>query len=78
MGTLINIIYFVGLISSLKVQLEELQKAKERAEKIAKDATNNTKSLEEPLETALNENAELKRKLSNYARDKALLSVNNS
>lgn len=74
----LNIIYFLGLISSLKVQLEELQKAKERAEKIAKDATNNTKSLIEPLETAVTENKELTQKLSNYARDKALLAVNNS
>lgn len=74
----LNITYFVGLISGLKVQLEELQKAKERAEKIAKDATNNTKSLVEPLETALNENTELIQKLSNYARDKALLAVSNS
>lgn len=57
--------------------MEELQKAKERAEKIAKDATNNTKSLMEPLDTAQNENTELIQKLSNYARDKALLAVNN-
>lgn len=78
MDDFINTIYFAGLISGLKVQLEELQKAKERAEKLAKDATNSTKTLAEPLDTALNENAELTKQLSNYARDKALLAVNNS
>lgn len=52
-------------------------KAKERSEKIAKDALGNAKGLKEPLDTALNENKELKQKLSNYARDKALLAVSN-
>lgn len=77
MADCLKIIYFVGLISGLKVQMEELLKAKERAEKIAKDALGNAKGLREPLDTALNENKELKQNLCNYARDKALLAVSN-
>ncbi|GBP44830.1 Dynein regulatory complex subunit 4 [Eumeta japonica] len=63
----------LGLISSLKQQMEEMQKAKERAEKVAKDALAEAKGLREPLEVALLENKELKRQMSNYDRDKASL-----
>ncbi|XP_053615797.1 dynein regulatory complex subunit 4 [Plodia interpunctella] len=65
----------LGLISSLKQQMEEMQKVKERAEKIARDAVAETKSLREPLELAIIDNKELKRQMSNYDRDKAALAA---
>ncbi|KAJ8711611.1 hypothetical protein PYW08_008565 [Mythimna loreyi] len=65
----------LGLISSLKQQMEEMQKVKERAEKIARDAVAETKSLREPLEAAIIDNKELKRQMSNYDRDKAALAA---
>lgn len=55
--------------------MEEMQKVKERAEKIAKDAIAEAKSLREPLEAAILDNKELKRQMSNYDRDKAALAV---
>lgn len=64
-----------GLISSLKQQMEDMQKVKERAEKVAKDALAESKSLREPLEYAIIDNKELKRQMSNYDRDKAALAV---
>ncbi|KAL4717030.1 hypothetical protein ACJJTC_016917 [Scirpophaga incertulas] len=65
----------LGLISSLKQQMEEMQKVKERAEKIARDAVAETKSIREPLEAAIVDNKELKRQMSNYDRDKAALAA---
>ncbi|XP_060805979.1 dynein regulatory complex subunit 4 [Amyelois transitella] len=65
----------LGLISSLKQQMEDMQKVKERAEKIARDAVAETKSLREPLELAIIDNKELKRQMSNYDRDKAALAA---
>ncbi|CAG4987658.1 unnamed protein product [Colias eurytheme] len=65
----------LGLISSLKQQMEDMQKVKERAEKIARDAVAETKSLREPLEAAIIDNKELKRQMSNYDRDKAALAA---
>ncbi|XP_049886071.1 dynein regulatory complex subunit 4 [Pectinophora gossypiella] len=65
----------LGLISSLKHQMEEMQKVKERAEKIARDAVWEAKGLREPLEIAIAENKELKRQMSNYDRDKAALAA---
>ncbi|CAH2054839.1 unnamed protein product, partial [Iphiclides podalirius] len=65
----------LGLISSIKQQMEEMQKVKERAEKIAKDAIAEAKSLREPLEAAILDNKELKRQMSNYDRDKAALAA---
>lgn len=55
--------------------MEDMQKVKERAEKIARDAVAETKSLREPLEAAVADNKELKRQMSNYDRDKAALAV---
>ncbi|KAJ0172361.1 hypothetical protein K1T71_012334 [Dendrolimus kikuchii] len=65
----------LGLISSLKQQMEDMQKVKERAEKIARDAVAEAKSLREPLEAAIIDNKELKRQMSNYDRDKAALAA---
>ncbi|KAL0819250.1 hypothetical protein ABMA28_008490 [Loxostege sticticalis] len=65
----------LGLISSLKMQMEDMQKVKERAEKISRDAVAETKSLREPLEAAIIDNKELKRQMSNYDRDKAALAA---
>lgn len=55
--------------------MEEMQKVKERAEKIARDAVAEAKGLREPLEAAIVDNKELKRQMSNYDRDKAALAV---
>lgn len=55
--------------------MEEMQKVKERAEKIARDAVAEAKGLREPLEAAIIDNKELKRQMSNYDRDKAALAV---
>ncbi|XP_011547830.3 dynein regulatory complex subunit 4 [Plutella xylostella] len=66
----------LGLISSLKSKMEEMQKVKERAEKIARDAQAEVKSLRDPLDAAIAENKELKRQMSNYDRDKASLVAN--
>ncbi|KAI5644794.1 growth-arrest specific micro-tubule binding domain-containing protein [Phthorimaea operculella] len=63
------------LISSLKSQMEEMQKAKERAEKIARDAVAEAKALRDPLEAAIIENKELRRQMANYERDKAALAA---
>ncbi|XP_034835930.1 dynein regulatory complex subunit 4 isoform X2 [Maniola hyperantus] len=65
----------LGLISSLKQQMEDMQKVKERAEKVAKDAVAESKSLREPLEAAIVDNKELKRQMSNYDRNKAALAA---
>ncbi|XP_063378394.1 dynein regulatory complex subunit 4 isoform X1 [Cydia fagiglandana] len=65
----------LGLICSLKQQMEEMQKVRERAEKIARDAVFDTKGLKEPLEAAIADNKELKRQMSNYDRDKASLAA---
>lgn len=67
--------FISGLISSLKSKMEEMQKVKERAEKIARDAQAEVKSLRDPLDAAIAENKELKRQMSNYDRDKASLVV---
>lgn len=58
--------------------MEDMQKVKERAEKISRDAVAETKSLREPLEAAIIDNKELKRQMSNYDRDKAALAVSTS
>lgn len=55
--------------------MEEMQKVKERSEKIARDSTYESKNLREPLEAAIAENKELRRQMSNYDRDKASLAV---
>lgn len=65
----------LGLISSLRTQMENMQKVKERAEKIARDAVAEAKGLREPLEAAIVDNKELKRQMANYDRDKAALAV---
>ncbi|KAI8437773.1 hypothetical protein MSG28_012005 [Choristoneura fumiferana] len=65
----------LGLISSLKQQMEDMQKVKERAEKVARDALAEAKGLREPLEAAIIDNKELKRQMSNYDRDKAALAA---
>lgn len=57
--------------------MEEMQNMKERAEKIAKDANQDTRGLRGPLAIAIAENKELKRQMSNYDRDKASLAVSN-
>lgn len=55
--------------------MEEMQKVRERADKISRDAVAEAKSLREPLEAAIIDNKELHRQMSNYDRDKAALAV---
>lgn len=55
--------------------MEEMENLKERAEKVTKDANQDTKGLKGPLVVAIAENKELKRQMSNYDRDKASLAV---
>lgn len=70
-----EILIFPGLISSLKMQLEEVQKAKERSEKLARDAVAEVKRIREPLELLIANSKSLKEQLTNYDRDKDLLRV---
>lgn len=58
--------------------MEEMQVVKERAEKVARDAQAETRSLREPLEAAIFENKDLVRQMANYDRDKAALAVSKS
>ncbi|KOB72316.1 Growth arrest-specific protein 8 [Operophtera brumata] len=52
-----------------KDHMEEMQKTKERAEKVAKDALAESKGLREPLEAAIIDNKELKRQIILVERD---------
>lgn len=57
--------------------MEEMQILKERADKVTKDANQDTRGIRGPLAAAIAENKELKRQMSNYDRDKASLAVSN-
>ncbi|XP_005186745.3 dynein regulatory complex subunit 4 [Musca domestica] len=64
----------LGLISSLKEQMETLRKQAERSDRLANDMANENRKLKEPLEQAQQELVVMKRKLEFYDRDKAQLS----
>lgn len=63
----------LGLISSLKEQMEVLRKQSERNERIANDMSGENRKLKEPLEQAQQELVALRRKLEFYDRDRAQL-----
>ena len=63
----------LGLISSLKEQMELLRKQTERSDRIAADMSNENRKLKEPLEQAQQELVVLRRKLEFYDRDRAQL-----
>ncbi|XP_073828629.1 growth arrest specific protein 8 [Musca autumnalis] len=63
----------LGLISSLKEQMETLKKQAERSDRMANDMANENRKLKEPLEQAQQELVVMKRKLEFYDRDKAQL-----
>uniref|UniRef100_A0A1I8NVA8 Dynein regulatory complex subunit 4 n=1 Tax=Stomoxys calcitrans TaxID=35570 RepID=A0A1I8NVA8_STOCA len=64
----------LGLISSLKEQMETLRKQAERNERLAADMAIENRKLKEPLEQAKQELVVMKRKLEFYDRDRAQLS----
>lgn len=63
----------LGLISSLKEQMETLRKQAERSDRLANDMANENRKLKEPLEQAQQELVVMKRKLEFYDRDRAQL-----
>ncbi|KAM7348222.1 growth arrest specific protein 8 isoform 1-T1 [Cochliomyia hominivorax] len=63
----------LGLISSLKEQMEVLRKQAERSDRIAADLSGENQKLKEPLEQAQQELVTLRRKLEFYDRDRAQL-----
>lgn len=63
----------LGLISSLKEQMEVLRKQTERSDRIAADMSGENRKLKEPLEQAQQELVTLRRKLEFYDRDRAQL-----
>ncbi|TMW47832.1 hypothetical protein DOY81_007086, partial [Sarcophaga bullata] len=63
----------LGLISSLKEQMELLRKQTERSDRIAADLSSENRKLKEPLEQAQQELVVLRRKLEFYDRDRAQL-----
>lgn len=63
----------LGLISSLKEQMEALRKQAERSDRLANDMANENRKLKEPLEQAQQELVVMKRKLEFYDRDRAQL-----
>jgi hypothetical protein len=63
----------LGLINSLKEQVEEMKKKDERNEKMMSDIMAENKRLSEPLQAALAEGEGLRRSLGNYQKDKLSL-----
>lgn len=63
----------LGLISSLKEQMEALRKQAERSDRLANDMANENRKLKEPLEQAQQDLVVMKRKLEFYDRDRAQL-----
>ncbi|KAI9222572.1 growth-arrest-specific micro-tubule binding-domain-containing protein [Blastocladiella britannica] len=66
----------LALINSLKEQVEEMKKKEERNEKLMSDIAAENKRLSEPLQAALAEGEDLRKKLSSYQKDK--MSLQNS
>jgi len=65
----------LALINTLKEQMEEMTRKQERTEKSMSEIMTENKKLVEPLRKAQEENAELKRQLTNYEKDKLALKV---
>lgn len=64
----------LALIGSMKEQIEQLRRQADRSDRIAAEATTETRRLKEPLEHAKTHLKELQRKLEFYDRDKLQLS----
>jgi chromosome segregation ATPase len=64
----------LALINSLKEQIEEMKKKEERLEKVLAETQLENRKLQEPLQHAREEVAELQRRLANYEKDKLSLS----
>ncbi|GAA49106.1 growth arrest-specific protein 8 [Clonorchis sinensis] len=62
----------MALISSLKEQLAEQKKNQERLERQISELQAENRRLVEPLNKACEENEDLKRRMTNYEKDKAL------
>ncbi|XP_053947815.1 dynein regulatory complex subunit 4 [Anastrepha ludens] len=60
----------LGLISSLKDQLEVLRKQSERSERTATEVLAENRKLKEPLDAAQAELADLRRKMEHFERDR--------
>lgn len=60
----------LGLISSLKEQMGVLRKQAERSERVAAETLNENRKLKDPLDQALTELADLRRKLEHFERDR--------
>lgn len=63
----------LALIGSMKEQIEQLRRQADRSDRIAAEASNETRRLREPLEQAKTAMKELQRKLEFYERDKLQL-----
>lgn len=63
----------LALIGSMKEQIEQLRRQAERSERVAAEASTETRRLREPLEQAKTTMKELQRKLEFYERDKLQL-----
>lgn len=60
----------LGLISSLKEQMENLRKQAERSDRLASETLAENRKLKEPLEAATSELTEMRRKLEHFERDR--------
>ncbi|KER20933.1 hypothetical protein T265_10621 [Opisthorchis viverrini] len=65
----------MALISSLKEQLAEQKKNQERLERQISELQAENRRLVEPLKKACEENEDLKRRMTNYEKDKALFKM---
>jgi hypothetical protein len=65
----------LSLINTLKSEIEDVKKQRERLEKINNEVQAENKKLVEPLQRAQEQVSELQRQLSSYDKDKALLAV---
>lgn len=65
----------LSLINTLKSEIEDVKKQRERLEKINNEVQAENKKLVEPLQRAQEQVSELQRQLSSYDKDKALLAA---
>ena len=65
----------LALINSLKEEVEDMKKKEERSEKLMAEISSENKRLSEPLQKALEEGDSLRKKLSQYEKDKNSLSL---
>jgi hypothetical protein len=68
----------LSLINTLKTEIEEVKKQKDRLEKQMAEVQSENRRLVEPLQKAQEQVSELQRQLFSYEKDKALLAVSTS